>query len=228
MQRITRRQWLWLELGAVVALCCLPYVWYSLLAFLPRSPSGRNMPPELRSLETITLYLRSFVPGLFIIWSSGEGLSRFGFSKPKFWPALAFVLGAFVLMGLAVALYLAFPRPAIPGPTTSEGDYFWRPSYVAITVVGLFMKSFVRVFAIQGYLITRLVDLGWKFWWAAAVSSVLYTAVHLADGLAFIPVYLAFGFFYAWSLRATKSIWPATIAATLLTYLGYAGAHMPP
>ncbi len=225
--RFTRRQWLLLELGAVAALCCLPYVWYSLIAFVPRSPGDGNTPPELRYLETITLYLRSLVPALFILWGSGEGLSRFGFSRPKFWPTLAFVLGAFALGGAALAYAFAFPPQASLGPATAAGDYFWRPSYVALMAVGLFMKVLVRIFAVQGYLITRLVDLGWKFWWAAAVSSVLYAAVYLPEGLIFIPAYLAYGFYYAWSLRVTKSIWPATIAMTLLTYLGYIGAHLP-
>gem|GEM_PF-6605189 len=224
---LSRRRWLWLELAAITAVCFIPQLWVSVEAYIDTAPPFHGVPLWAREISLAIIPLARLVPALFIVGGgAGEGLVRFGWSKFGFAQGLALILGGLLLcffLALATASLYSIPANEhfIPGR-----HYAWDPVVALLAVTYICLRCTLEEFTLRGYLLVRLDELSGSRWLSVAVSSALYGAIHLSEGVASFPFYFTMGLFFVASRRMTGSIWPAVIVMVAANSIGYVASHL--
>lgn len=161
---------------------------------------------------------------LFLLQRTGQSPAALGIGRPGWssdiWPAIglmAATFGAELLMTIPIAPFLN-GHPGLLNPTQIGAV----PHYYIIYGVGVSaITAVAEEVTVNGYLITRLEQLGWTPKRALVLSLVLRTSYHVYYGVGFIFV-IPFGYFVTRSFqkhkRLTRAItthflWDATLFA---------------
>jgi membrane protease YdiL (CAAX protease family) len=162
--------------------------------------------------------------GLLLLSRTGQGMATLGLTKPRWradiWPGLGIAVASF---GVVVAMTIVL------GPLMiSNSALFVTPTighlpkyYILYGVTAAAVTSVTEETLVNGYLLTRLDQLGWKPQWAFALSLALRTSYHVYYGLGFLLT-IPFGYFATRSFRKHGRLMPPIIAhflydATLFT-----------
>ncbi len=155
------------------------------------------------------LPLAALVPlALLLLVRTGQPPSSIGLGRPRFtvdiWPALGLVGLSFLGelgLGIVFSPLLAHNSKLVnPVPLGHVPAYYviWGLSASAVTAVS------EEVF-VNGYLITRLQQLGWSPGRALALSLVLRTSYHVYYGVAFLFT-VPFGYFVTRSFQKHRRL----------------------
>jgi membrane protease YdiL (CAAX protease family) len=213
---LSRGNWLVIELGVMVALCVIPPIWSAIQSQL-RMPTDRLTAPlwDIYVGRTF-IYLRRLVPAMFVVWGSGDGLETFGFRRFKAGAGVAFAIGGIVLIAILAFAVVGVPA-ASPRESPAMGHVQFNPAITLLAVGSNVLRFIVEEFTLRGYLLNRLQEITGNRWFPALATSCLYALFHVNEGQQFVLAYLILGFYFAWSYRVTRSIWPAVLPMTTLS-----------
>jgi uncharacterized protein len=155
---------------------------------------------------------------LYLLWSSNESFSEFGFTKPKpsdlFW-AIPLTVFAFGLNLVNSKFYL---HQSSFAPSSNLAS--WFPS-LRVFVPYVLASAVVSEIVFRSYLIRRLEQIGWKSLYAVLFSAALYTGGHLYEQTSPLVYVAIVGLLYGAFFARFKKIWPLIIAhfcVNLITY----------
>ena len=126
-----------------------------------------------------------------------------GFFGRNFWVGMIFGFGALsaLLLSLRGLHDFYFGPPALHGSAVVKFALLWA---LAFFLVGIFEESFSRGYAL------RTLASGMGFWPAAAVTSLLFGAIHISNGgeqwLGIASV-VAIAFFFCFTIWRTGTLW---------------------
>src|SRR5579862_3274090 len=100
--QVSPKRVLWLEIGAVMCVFVLPQLG-SIAGSLFPSKAVSSAPDWAVGLYSPIVTLCRLAITIFILWGSGEALSRFGLRGFVWWKGLLSVLGGIFLLGLLLA-----------------------------------------------------------------------------------------------------------------------------
>lgn len=146
----------------------------------------------------------SLVPlTLFLLARTGQRPAALGLGRPKLladvWPGLGLAVLAFLTEWVILIPFAPLlehnTKLVNPVPTGHVPDYYvvWGIAISAVTAV-------TEEVIVNGYLITRLEQLGWSPQRALALSLVLRTSYHVYYGLGFLLT-IPFGYFVTRSFQ---------------------------
>ncbi len=152
----------------------------------------------------------------------GMTLRRYGYRRfplsESFLPA-AGVIGTYAIVALYIAVVGALhlrtfaPTPNLPEGILHAPRLLPLAAVEACVVAPVVEESFFRGFVFRGLLgrYVRLIPgLRLNFWWAAALSGLLFALFHGELGL--IVPFTGVGMLFAWIFRRTGSLWPNILA----------------
>ena len=143
------------------------------------------------ALATLTYFeVGAVVPlGLLLLSRTGQGMATLGLRLPRWradvWPGLGIAAasyGVVVAMELVLAPLVARDRALFVSPSIAHLPRY----YILYGVVTAAIAAVAEETLVNGYLLTRLGQLGWKPQWAFALSLTLRTSYHVYYGLGFL------------------------------------------
>jgi membrane protease YdiL (CAAX protease family) len=218
------RRAIWIEIAAVCGILVIPG-WVSIAGGLFERhlrPWGLSW-----SMSDAFVSLGYFIPEIvlvrWVMWRSGAPASEYGWVRLR--PVRDLLLGVAVLLAfvLSSGLFAYLVMPDSDAPATSDADAFLRgvkegteapagPAEWIVFVVFCLVIGLVEELSMRGYLATRLRHLAFSRSGAALVSSAVWSASHLYQGLMPCVLHLFQGLFLAWAFFALKRLWPLVIA----------------
>lgn len=143
---------------------------------------------------------------------SGEGLRPFGLAADALWEDARW--GLFLGLGVAavgVGIYLAsvalkVNRFVVPVPPL---HHWWT---VPVLVLGSAQAALLEEVIVAGYLIRRLLQLGWPGMAAVLASGVLRASYHLYQGWGGFAGNLALGLAFGFVFLRWRRTWPLVVA----------------
>jgi membrane protease YdiL (CAAX protease family) len=214
-----RRQILWLEFAALVAWDPLSSTVYGLLS--PR-PAIRHFSP---SYDIVSIFSRFGAVAIlcFLLCNSGDELSLFGFRRFQVVRDIAAALA------LAGAMYVCFdlPRHFAHGGTFAIHPNSWLfgvgiPA-ILLAVLATMLGAAYEEILFRGTFIPRLEELTGNVWLGVLISALLFSLVHVYQGLFGVFVAFAMGLLFGVGFVRLRSLWPLVIAhalSNLIIYLG--------
>lgn len=203
---MSRRTTLWLEFWVI----CLAYIAPPLITQLvPRHAFGTGAMAEVARSVT---YFGECAVIIFIIWRSGDGLSRFGIRSDN---ALRFACTACLLLVATLSMVMFFRHlPSFPLPRLGAIEH--RGSLgMATLLLSLIAASASEELIFRCYIITRLEELLGHRYYAVICSALIFSMVHAFRGSIAIVgaglMALLFGFVFV----RTRSISPMIAAHSL-------------
>lgn len=180
------------------------------------------------ALATLTYFeVGAVVPlGLLLLSRTGQGMASLGLTKPGWrtdvWPALGIAAagyGGVVVLEIVLAPLAAWDRGLFVSPSLGHLPKY----YVIYGVAAAAIAAVTEETLVNGYLLTRLGQLGWKPQWAFALSLTLRTSYHVYYGLGFLLT-IPLGYFATRSFQKHGRLMRPIIAhfvydATLFTIL---------
>ena len=149
---------------------------------------------------------------------AATGLDR---RRPGFDVGWAFALAAIIgLPGLGVyelALRLGVNTQVAPGNLAS--NWWTIPMYVLLAFANGALEEVVMI----GYLVTRWVQAGARWWVAVVASALIRGTYHLYQGWGGFFGNAAMGVILGFFFYKTKRIWPLILAHTLLDVVSFVG-----
>lgn len=206
---ISRRRMLILEVLAISSLIVLPAIGSALFDYnVGPNHTARHDNGTIINLICLRVGLPLLI--LFVVWTSGDGLKRFGITKWEWSRDLPYTFLAFGTMILTHYGYRWLRgRHGLPHFVPPEEDAWIRLTFIGIyyLVVGFREELFYR-----GYLIPRLSEITGKTGIGVTISSLLFGMQHLYQGWqpALFSVFHAF--FLSALFLVRRSIWPLVIA----------------
>jgi membrane protease YdiL (CAAX protease family) len=209
----------WFELATVLAVACLWSYFDSLAVWIWPEPAPQDLTSVYaRELYGIFGYIPTILVVLFVVsskdprWKTHTGLTRPG------------VFDAFVaLLILLPSLYLTPVTSGfldlIYGPRPLEAPVYYpeatqAPEYLA-SFLGIAVAAFSEELVFRDYLIGRLRTLLGSRWLSVLVSALLFSGMHLYQGVDGVASSAAFGVFYGYIFSGSPRLWPLVLAHML-------------
>lgn len=178
------------------------------------------------ALATLSYFqVGAVVPlGLLLLSRTGQGMATLGLTRPRWradvWPGLGIAAagyGGVVAMTIVLAPLMARDKALFIAPSIGHLPKY----YILYGLATAAITAVTEETLINGYLLTRLDQLGWKPQWAFALSLTLRTSYHVYYGLGFLLT-IPLGYFATRSFRKHGRLMPPIIAhflydATLFT-----------
>jgi len=148
---------------------------------------------------------------LFVMFASGDPLSRFGLRKINLtrdlqWFVVASVAVAFLYWGC----YTVYPdRWAV---LTKPWDSYLTLAPVWLLASHMLLVGIAEELFYRGYLITRLEELSGSTWLAVLVQALFFGSVHSYEGFTGMVVTALFGTIMGIAFTQARSIWPLVLA----------------
>lgn len=153
--------------------------------------------------------LGAVVPiALFLLVRTGNTPSTIGLGAPSFvsdvWPGFGLALASYgteIVVAIPLAAVLAHDKGLTNTPTIGTVPHYY-------VIYGLFISAVTSVteeVLVNGYLLTRLEQLGWSPRRALVLSMVLRTSYHIYYGVSVILV-IPFGYFVTRSFQKHKRL----------------------
>jgi membrane protease YdiL (CAAX protease family) len=217
---VTEHRRLRFELLAMLVVAALP----SFIIGLDGITDPESVSTDLTALEVLYLVASAAGPALMavhLLWRDRRlGLAGFGRRSPGF-------IAGYGLLGLVCVYAALFGAAIVVGaiyvglggdPDSIGSD---ESSDVAFTAVSLAVAYVISLTAgvteevvFRAYAITRLQELGWKRA-AVVVPGLVFTLLHLYQGLLSIVLIGAVTVAFTWLYRWKRSIWPVMVAHAL-------------
>jgi len=188
-----------------VAMAC---VTFGLLNFLTEGLRPESVPLWWSMVGEVRMMLAVILPGFVMARIEGRPFGEFGLPAKRafgrdFWAGALWGLGSLSVLMLALAAVGAysFGRLSVHGARILRFGFYYAVFFL--------MAAFFEDFLMRGYSQWVLAR-GMHFWPAAALLSVLFGALHLANpgeariGIAAVVV---IGFFFCLTLRRTGALW---------------------
>jgi len=177
----------------------------------------------LYQLAQITLALIPVLLVGHLLRRSGEGLRGIGFdaSQPGRDSARGIVLAA-VVGGTGLAFYLAMYAAGLNLRVVPAalGDSWWS---LPILVLAAIENALLEEVVVLGYLIHRLLQIGWGPWAAITTSAVIRGAYHLYQGFGGFVGNLLMGLLFGWLFTRWRRTTPFVIAHALIDVVAFVG-----
>jgi membrane protease YdiL (CAAX protease family) len=141
-----------------------------------------------------------------------------GFPPPELYLPVAGVIGTYAILAVYISIVSSFhlrnfaPTPNLPQGILHARSLLPLAAAEACLVAPVVEESFFRGFVFRGLLGRSVGRLRWRvnFWWAAALSGLLFAVFHGELGL--IVPFTGVGMLFAWIFRRTGSLWPNILA----------------
>ncbi len=151
---------------------------------------------------------------VLLVFVSGDAYAMFGFARIR--------AGRDLLIGLTLFLFGWFSggffAETLAG-TFGENDFDLVPAsleqaplHFAVAILGIVLNAAMQEVVFRGYFLARLTEVGGSVFWGVTLSSMLFSAAHLYQGVAGMVSSLVLGVVYALTVVQTRSILPACLA----------------
>lgn len=180
----------------------------SLILFHRLGMDIKTLTPSLM-LALTTANLSAIVVAIAIVARVERGsFSTYGLPfkdafRSKFWGGIVLGFAGMTLLLLAIRLFHGFNFGSTVDPAATEARYG------ALYALGFLLVGFFEELMMRSYLLYTLTR-GVGFWWAAAVSSVIFALVHLGNsGEGAIGIFAVFcaGMLFCFFVRRTGNLW---------------------
>jgi membrane protease YdiL (CAAX protease family) len=208
LDRLTRRQILWLEVIAILGPPILASI-VSLHRTQLRYLWGQSYPLDLNGSLTLILVLQA-LPAIYIILTSGDSLSRFGVVKFAPYRDLAIAIACLIpiaMVGIA-ATYLPM---SLPNPNFDMAMPF-AGLQLALLIVG---QAILGEFLYRGYALARLSELLPNRFAAGLVAVVTSSLPYVYAGIGMVVVEMAYSSVLVFGFMVRRSLWGVAIASAL-------------
>lgn len=221
------------ELFIVLSLSLLPSAVNALLTLFEAPIAGIRVSlfsnvGLIRQVIGIVFSLAPVALVFHLVQRSGEGVSSVGLQTASLRRDLAAgaLLGT-IVSGVGLILYLAsvaleINRFVVPVPPLG---HWWT---IPVLLLGAAAAALLEEVIVAGYMISRLLDLGWSGSISVGTSALLRGAYHLYQGWGGFVGNLALGAFFGWIFLRWRRTWPLIVAHFLvdtLAGLAYIAVH---
>ncbi len=197
------------------------------------------IPVALTEIELLSLFVRNVLvtfPGYLVIIyfmiRSGKPWAEYGLVRPATWEEMASnwfqglgwaILGLLIYVGfmqsfLIPLLQFGSFRTTIEWPNLVR---FWGErsilEYALMLVIAILVGTSEELFY-RGYLIPRLLHLGFSPKWSLLVSSIVFALAHTYQGLGGVLSTFLLGVIFGGIFLRTRRLWPLMIAHALLDF----------
>jgi membrane protease YdiL (CAAX protease family) len=207
---VLSRRAVWAEVGAVLAVSVIPFLFGALSITVYPAPSA---PYWLDAVNRTGLVGCTIFVTLYLIYRSGEPWRYFGLTRPR----LSDLLLGFALLVVAEALWV-FCISRIPTDGAAHADLLPRPRLPGDYLLMVLMYAvvgFAEELVCRAYLITRFEQLLRSRVWAVLLTAALFAAYHAYQGGVGVSYTAAFGVAYGVAFLAMRRIWPLAIGHAL-------------
>jgi membrane protease YdiL (CAAX protease family) len=154
---------------------------------------------------------------LFVMYASGDPLSRFGLRRVD-WRRDLIALGLALLVLTAYCGY-ELPRPLTPTTLRLLTSVAGRLAPVWLLAIKYLLVGAYEETAYRGYMIPRLEELLGSTWIAVIVQGVFFGLVHSYQGLRGMVVTGLFGLGMGTIFARYRSVWPLALAHALNDFI---------
>ena len=152
--------------------------------------------------------------GLLLLSRTGQDPASLGLTKPRWrtdiWPAVGLAAagyGAVVVMGVALAPLIAAHKSLFVSPSLGHLPAY----YVIYGLAASAITAITEETLVNGYLLTRLEQLGWNPSRALVLSLILRTSYHVYYGLGFVLT-IPLGYFLTRSFQKHRRLMRPIVA----------------
>ena len=155
-------------------------------------------------------------------------ITDFGFRRPHGWGAVGWAALAMFTFWLCAGIYGAIVAPdeeaaPLDDLGLEEGRVFvWLAAALVIVAAPVFEEFFFR-----GFFYPAL-RARWRVGWAAAVTGIVFGAMHVFNGPVFIPPLMLFGAILCLLYERTRSLYPGIALHVLQNTLAFGVAAEEP
>jgi hypothetical protein len=206
----------WIEIGVVVAVAVLPHLANAVLAFA--SDASDTWPGPISSWVSHAMTSASIAAAvLFVMARSGKPWAHFGVTRLRPVIDLPVALALFLITLILTHLTWGLLHPFVTiadyvDPVTPASEIPNPVVYFVVFVVAMTANAWAEELAIRGFLIPRLLDVGWNRVAAVTVPTLLFASYHVYQGVA--PAILIAVSALAGSalFLAVRRLWPFVLA----------------
>ncbi|MBL9147590.1 MAG: CPBP family intramembrane metalloprotease [Phycisphaerae bacterium] len=209
----------WIEIGVVLAVGVFPHLVRAIVSFEESEEMPWPGPMSMWVSHSVTS-LCIAAPVLYVMAKSGKPWAHFGLTRVR--PAINLsVAGALFL----ITMILSQATWGVLHRVMSLADYAEDPSpagsildtanpvlYVAVFVVAMAANAFAEELTIRGFLIPRLLDVGWNRVAAVAMPTFLFASYHLYQGVAPVIVIAVSALVESALFLVVRRLWPFVLA----------------